>query len=85
MMASNLANPDFDDDCVQREINAIESEFKMNSYDDTVRMIQILQDQTVDKNHIFNRFAWGNRESLGQKKDLTEEDLTDPKEVERIH
>ena len=56
----------------------------MNSYDDTVRMIQILQKETVDKDHIFNRFAWGNSESLGQKKHMQEEDLDDPEVIKKI-
>ena len=50
----------------------------MNQVDDTVRMIQILQNETYDKDHIFNRFLWGNRESLlGIKKQLDEDDLED--------
>ena len=64
MIANNLHKPLLDPDCMEREINAIESEFKMVMPDDTVRMLQILQKETVDKNHVFNRFMWGNKKSL---------------------
>ena len=39
MMANNFHSPRLDPDTMEREINAIESEFKMNAMDDTVRMI----------------------------------------------
>ena len=37
MMANNFHSPKLDEDAVAREIDAIESEFKMNASDDTVR------------------------------------------------
>ena len=68
MMANNFYKPLLDEDCMDREINAIESEFKMNSSDDVVRMLQILQGQAKDADdstkHLFNRFMWGNKKSL---------------------
>ena len=39
MMANLLYKPLLDPDCMEREINAIESEFKMVMPDDTVRML----------------------------------------------
>ena len=52
---------------MNREIKAIESEYKMNAGDDIVRMLQVLQSTTTDKNHIFNRFMWGNTKTLRAK------------------
>ena len=49
---------------MDREINAIESEFKMCFPDDNVRILQILMSNTADKGHVFNRFPWGNLKSL---------------------
>ena len=39
MMANNFHKPLLDPDTMEREINSIESEFKMNAVDDTVRMV----------------------------------------------
>ena len=64
MQASNFGSPLFKQSAVDREIKSIESEFQMYMTDDTVRMIQILQEQTVRKDHLFNCFMWGNIESL---------------------
>ena len=70
MMAHNFHSPKLDPDTMEREISAIESEYKMNAMDDSVRMIQILQSNTVDKDHIFNRFMFGNKKSLLKNKSL---------------
>ena len=43
MMAHNFHTPLLDRDTLVREINAIESEFKMNFQDDTVRLLQLFQ------------------------------------------
>ena len=64
MMAWSLHHPLFDVGSVNREIKAIESEYKMNSGDDIVCMLQVLQNETTNKDHIFNRFMWGNAKSL---------------------
>ena len=42
MMAHNFKSPLLNKDSIEREINAIESEYKMNAVDDSVRMLQIL-------------------------------------------
>ena len=39
MMAHNFHSPLLDKDTMEREINAIESEFRMNQIDDSVRML----------------------------------------------
>ena len=39
MMANNFHKPLLKPDAVEREVSAIENEFKMNSQDDMVRMI----------------------------------------------
>ena len=77
MMSHNFYQPLFDEDVIEREIQAIESEFKMNSGDDTVRMLQILQNTTTDPNHIFNRFMWGSLKSLyyKEKRETLKDDL----------
>ena len=54
MMAHSFHKPLLTEDCVEREITAIDNEWKMNSQDDTVRMFQILQSNTKDPDHIFN-------------------------------
>ena len=62
---------------MDREIEAVHSEFKMNYPDDNVRMIQVMQN-ACNQNHIFNRFVFGNNESLkGQNEDTLNEDLND--------
>ena len=33
-------------------------------------MVQILQSNTFDKNHIFNRFMWGSKKSLKKHGDI---------------
>ena len=48
---------------MEREIEAVHSEFKMNYPDDSVRMVQVLQ-KTANPGHVFNRFIWGNNDSL---------------------
>ena len=49
---------------VEKELKAIESEFSMSKGDDPCRMLQVLQSSTTDRDHIFNRFMWGNNKSL---------------------
>ena len=64
LMAWSLHKPSLHAHSVKKEMNAIENEYKMNAQDDGVRMIQILQNTTVDPNHVFNRFMWGSKKSL---------------------
>ena len=78
MQAHNFIAPLFFKGAIEREIEAIDNEFKRSIHDDTCRLLQILIDQT-NKNHTFNGFMWGNIQSLLNKKNL--EDPTDPKEL----
>ena len=64
MLASNLAEPKLISDAIDREINAIESEYQMCFPDDNVRFLQCMATETNHKDHIFNRFAWGSLKSL---------------------
>ena len=64
MAANNFTSPLLKEDAMDREINAVESEFRMCFPDDNVRALQIMSNETADKKHIFNRFAWGNLQSL---------------------
>ena len=60
-----------------REIEAVHSEFKMNYPDDSVRLVQVLQ-KTSNQKHIFNRFIWGNNDSLkGDNEETLNDDLRD--------
>ena len=60
-MASNFTAPLMASDAVDREINSIENEYNMCYADDNVRLLQCLQEQCHHKNHIFNRFSFGNK------------------------
>lgn len=76
MAANNFASPLLARDAMEREINAIESEFKMCFPDDNVRILQILMSNTADQSHVFNRFVWGNLKSLhGANPDTLWDDL----------
>ena len=76
MQASNFRSPLFLKNGMEREVKAVESEFQMYISDDTVRMLQILQSKTARRDHIFNRFIWGNIDSLsGQNKETLWDDL----------
>ena len=76
MVASVLQAPLLLKDAMERELDAINNEFKMIQPDDNARAMQILQSSTSDKNHIFNRFAWGNNKSIkGQDEETMWNDL----------
>ncbi|KAL7570968.1 hypothetical protein ACA910_002594 [Epithemia clementina (nom. ined.)] len=49
--------------CVDRELQAIESEFQLNKPSDECRRLQ-LQAATSRPNHVFGNFGWGNLRSL---------------------
>ena len=75
MFADALEHPLLSKDAMDREIEAVHSEFKMNYPDDNVRMIQVMQ-QASNPDHVFNRFVFGNNESLkGQNKESLNDDL----------
>ena len=61
MLAQNFSKPFLHPEAVDREIKAIESEYQMCIPDDSVRIIQTLQANCAQKDHIFNRFLWGNK------------------------
>ena len=63
MFADALKNPLLAEDAMDREIEAVHSEFKMNYPDDNARMVQVMQ-KTSQPDHIFNRFIFGNMDSL---------------------
>ena len=52
-------------------MQAVESEFQMCYPDDNTRLVQILQEETFHKDHIFNRFLWGNLVSLRGEDEAT--------------
>ena len=75
MFADALKNPLLAEDAMDREIEAVHSEFKMNYPDDNARMVQVMQ-KTSQPDHIFNRFIFGNIESLhGENKETLNDDL----------
>lgn len=52
-------------EAMEREIQAVDSEFEENIQIDTVRLSQV-QCETADQLHPFNCFSWGNRKSLSE-------------------
>ena len=69
MLGSNMEAPLLKKSGMEREINAVESEFQMSSVDDNVRTIQILMNECSSKDHLFRLFAWGNMKSLAGEED----------------
>ena len=51
------------EDCVDRELRAVESEFQLQKNNDSSRLDQ-LRCSTFDKTHPFCRFSWGNYKSI---------------------
>jgi len=64
MLANLLAHPLLKADAIDREINAINSEFESCFADDTVRSEVLLTELVKDKTHPASIFGWGNLESL---------------------
>ncbi|CDW88765.1 a-pheromone processing metallopeptidase ste23 [Stylonychia lemnae] len=62
-----LKDPLLKQDAQDREIKSIESEFEGNYPYDSSRRCQLLNSNTSDKHHIYNRFTWGNIKSLTEK------------------
>lgn len=50
-------------DCMEREMQAVESEFQSNSVDDEVRVSQIICTM-IDQSHPASNFIWGNLKTL---------------------
>ncbi|KAG6541670.1 hypothetical protein Mapa_016935 [Marchantia paleacea] len=51
-------------DAMDREVQAIDSEFNQVLQSDSCRLLQLMC-HTADKNHPFHTFSWGNKKSLG--------------------
>lgn len=56
-------NPLMQIDCMEREMEAVESEFQNNIYNDAYRMAQIYASMALDGNRVGN-FTWGNLKTL---------------------
>jgi secreted Zn-dependent insulinase-like peptidase len=63
MFAQCFISPLLRMDAADREINAIESEFKLAVMSDSNRISQLLCDYAVD-GHVVRKFGWGNLRSL---------------------
>lgn len=61
--AQFFISPLFNSDCVNREINAVDSEHKKNLQQDNWRMYQLIKDLS-DENHPFHKFGTGNMDTL---------------------
>jgi Secreted/periplasmic Zn-dependent peptidases, insulinase-like len=57
-------DPLFKEDSIEREINAIDSEFFVTYNDDHMKFWQVVYD-VIDKDYPINKFACGNKKSLG--------------------
>ena len=64
MIACNMDKPLLTRDTMDKELNAVESEFKMIQVNDAARSLQIVQSECASKDNIFSCFAWGNMNSL---------------------
>jgi secreted Zn-dependent insulinase-like peptidase len=63
MFAWLLKQPLLKEDAQEREIQSIESEYESNYPYDSSRRFQFLCSMSA-KNHLMNRFTWGNLKSL---------------------
>ncbi|MBT1446328.1 insulinase family protein [Shewanella sp. JM162201] len=66
--------PLFNRELVDRERQAIESEYSLKLKDDVRRMYQVHK-ETVDQAHPFSKFSVGNLETLGGSEDMLREEL----------
>ena len=65
-------------EAMDREIKSVESEFQGQFVSDACRIEQLLCEQTADKQHPLNCFAWGNLKSLkGENEESLWDDLKD--------
>ncbi|CAD7966435.1 unnamed protein product [Amoebophrya sp. A120] len=63
MTSQFFIDPLFEKDAVEREIKAIESEFRLSQNSDQTRIDQVLA-HLCTKGHVYNSFGWGNWKSL---------------------
>ena len=68
MFSQFFISPLLKPECVDRELEAVESEFQLNSRSDSTRLQQLVADAASD-GHPYRIFSWGNRSSL-QKPDV---------------
>ncbi|XP_044172178.1 nardilysin-like isoform X3 [Acropora millepora] len=61
--AQFFISPLLKEDTVEREIQAVDSEYRMNYQSDSVRKMQLLS-LLVQEGHPFGKFLWGNEETL---------------------
>ncbi|GAA5998202.1 hypothetical protein JCM5350_002919 [Sporobolomyces pararoseus] len=61
-----FTSPLFSPSCTERELNAVDSEFRRNLQLDLRRLFQ-LGKATSDSNHAYRKFGTGSKESLGAK------------------
>ncbi|XP_027049416.1 nardilysin-like [Pocillopora damicornis] len=61
--AQFFISPLLKEDSVDREIQAVESEFRMSYQSDSVRKMQLLA-QLANQHHPFGKFLWGNEQTL---------------------
>lgn len=71
MFAWLLTEPLLKEDAQEREIQSVESEFESNYPYDSSRRFQLLSATTSQKDHLINRFTWGNIKSLKNEEDTT--------------
>ena len=64
ILADSMKAPLLNKDAMERELEAVESEYKMFYGDDDTRTLQILQSETVYADHIMHCFDCGNKKSL---------------------
>lgn len=61
-----FTSPLFSPSCTERELNAVDSEFRRNLQLDVRRLFQ-LGKATSDPSHAYRKFGTGSKESLGTK------------------
>nr|WP_285817649.1 insulinase family protein [Echinimonas agarilytica] len=66
--------PLFNHDCIDKERNAIESEFQMKVNDDTRRIYQAHK-ETVNPEHPFSRFSVGNLQTLNDSENTLRDEV----------
>ncbi|PVU96120.1 hypothetical protein BB561_001396 [Smittium simulii] len=72
--AQFFISPLFDSDCVEREVKAVDSEYKKNLQNDWWRLHQ-LEKSLLDSNHPYNQFSSGNHQTLIESAKARGEDL----------
>jgi insulysin len=71
MMSHFFIDPLLDINSLAREINAVDSEFSKNKFNDDWRRVQVMR-STSNRKHPFHKFSTGNIESLNQVHNLRE-------------